>query len=91
MSFRYEIDKDNTVRAWNDATPNENDAPFLLQPDWPNGTAWANKDEAESWVKALIESLENPTSEFLAGDGPDQPLVPRPAAEPAPAEETPAE
>lgn len=75
--YRYEIDKDNAIKVWDNENPNENDAPFLLQPDWPDNTPWANKTEAESWALAFIESLENPESEFVPGESPDRPLKPR--------------
>lgn len=83
MSYRYEVDKDKAVRIWDDANPNEFNAPFILQPNWPDSTAWASKSEAESWAKAFIAALENPESEFIAGDTPSEPLKPRPVEETA--------
>lgn len=63
MTFRYEIDESNTVRAW-DLTPREDgteDIPFLLQPHNPaNGLAWESKEEAETWITEVIHNLENP-------------------------------
>lgn len=79
--YRYEIDSENAVRIWDLENPNEINAPFLFQPDWPNATPWADADEAESWALAVIESLENPESEFLAGETPSEPLKPRPTQE----------
>jgi hypothetical protein len=54
--MRYEIDENNAVHMWNDTQ----DEPFLFQPDWPNGTPWANAEEAENWAKAKIAELEDP-------------------------------
>lgn len=71
MSIRYEATKD-AVKIWF----GETDQPNILQDTWPNGTAWANKAEAESWALAFIESLENPES-LLAGDSPEKPLKAR--------------
>lgn len=79
--FRYEIDKKNAVSVFDDENPIEDGSPFFYQPTWPNNTEWASKAEAEGWVKAFINALENPESEFLAGDGPDAPLKPRKAPE----------
>ena len=36
--YRFEIDTDNAIRIWDNENPNENDAPFMLQPDWPDVT-----------------------------------------------------
>jgi hypothetical protein len=89
-AFRFEIDKKNAIRIWDDSNPNENDAPFFLQPTWPNGTEWASKGEAEEWALTFLESLENPESEFLAGDSPEEPKKVRPIIEDS-AAETPVE
>lgn len=77
MSYRYEIDKKNAISMWDDSNPNPGGEPFLFQPEWPNGTPWASKAEAETWAKAFIETLENAQSEFVAGDSPEEPLKPR--------------
>lgn len=89
--FTYEIDTNNAIKMWDSENPNENDAPFLFQPDWPNGTPWANKKQADAWAKAFIVALDNPESEFIAGDGPDEPVKPRPIVEESAAAETPVE
>lgn len=77
MSYRYEINSLNEVRVWNVGE----EAPFALQPDWPDGTPWASAEEATAWAELYIESLEDPTSEFVPGESPDTPRKPRPAAE----------
>lgn len=72
---KIEIDNLNTVKIWLD----DIDAlePSVLQPTWPDGTKWASKEEAQSWAEALVEANQNPSSEFLPGDTPGQPLRPR--------------
>lgn len=78
MNLHYEIDELNTIRVWNLENPNENNAPFLLQPDWPNATPWADRAEAESWANIFVESLKNPESEFIAGKSRDNHPMKRP-------------
>lgn len=65
--MRYEIDKNNTIRVFNDLE----DFPFALQPNWPDGTPWANREEAEAWAQLLIESMQNNLSEFMPGTSPE--------------------
>jgi hypothetical protein len=72
--MRYEI-VDGAVLIFE----GENEAPFMLQPTWPDGSAWA-EGEAEAWAAQVILSLTDPTSE-LPGDSPDAPTKPRPAPE----------
>lgn len=80
--MRYEITENLEVRAW--ATDAMEDAPpVLFQPHWPDGTAWANRSEAETWVQQWILSNEDPTAD-LAGDSPDAPIRPRPSVEDQP-------
>lgn len=81
--YRYEIDTENAIRVWDEENPNELNAPFLFQPDWPNGTAWADKAEAQAWVELYIESLLNPESELVPGGSPEEPAVARSVATPA--------
>ena len=79
--YRFEIDTHNTIRVWDNENPNENDAPFMLQPDWPDTTPWESADQATEWAEVFIASMVNPESEFLAGDSPDTHPKIRPAAE----------
>jgi len=72
--MRYEIDKNNAVKIYND----DEDFPFAFQPDWPDTTPWANADEAKSWAELLIESIQNPYSEFIPGTSPENHPKPRP-------------
>jgi len=49
--MKYEIDENNAIRIFN----NGETVPFGYQPDWPDGTPWANVDEAKDWAELLIE------------------------------------
>lgn len=80
--YRYQLGKDNAISFYDDENPIEDGSPFFYQPDWPNGAKWASKAEAEAWAKAFIAELQDPKSEFVAGDSPDQPLKPRPIIQP---------
>ena len=66
------------VKIWDLEVSSINDAPNFLQPDWPDGTPWANKEEASSWAEIFIESLKNPYSEFIPGLSPSSHPTPRP-------------
>jgi hypothetical protein len=55
--YRFEIDTDNAIRIWDSETPNEQDAPFMFQPDWPDTTPWASLAEATDWAEVFIASL----------------------------------
>jgi len=81
--YRFEIDTDNAIRIWDNETPNEGDAPFMFQPDFPDATPWADAAQATDWAEVFIVSLENPLSEFVAGNSPDT----HPALRPEPAPE----
>jgi proteasome lid subunit RPN8/RPN11 len=59
-NFKYEIDESNTIRIWDLNNPNENDAPFFLQPEHPDGTAWPSKTDAEQWAVNFINDLLKP-------------------------------
>jgi hypothetical protein len=83
--YKYEIDQENAVKIWDLENPNDLNAPFIFQPDWPDTTPWASKEEAEDWAQVFIESLENPESEFIPGGSPDT----HPAPRPEPVEDTP--
>lgn len=54
-NFSYEIDDNNTVRVWDNDNPNDNGAPFFLQPHFPDGTAWT-AEQAEEWVVNFINN-----------------------------------
>ena len=79
--YRYEIDEQNVVRVWDSENQSEEGLPIFMQPDWPDSTPWANKEEAESWALAFVTSLEDESYEFLPGSGPSEPLIPKPPIE----------
>lgn len=72
--MKYEIDQDNAIRVYKDKA----EKPFCFQPTWPDGTEWANADEAKGWAELLIESAENPETKYLPGLSPDEPKRLRP-------------
>jgi hypothetical protein len=84
--YRFEIDTNNAIRMFDNENPNEGDAPFMFQPDWPDVTPWADEAQATDWAEVFIASLENPESEFVAGNSPDAHPALRPEA---PVEEAP--
>ena len=61
--FKYEIDENNAIRIWNLEIPNENDAPFLFQPNYPDYTPWESKEAAEEWAINEINTMLNPPVE----------------------------
>jgi hypothetical protein len=64
MKYKYEIDQQNTIRVWDLENPNENNAPFLLQPYNPaNGQVWSDQDTAKQWIEAQIEEWNKPPIE----------------------------
>lgn len=65
--MRYELDQNNAVKIFEDAQ----DVPFAYQPQWPNGTKWADVDEAKDWAETLIESKLNPESQYVPGNSPE--------------------
>lgn len=73
MSHKYEILENNTIEVFDNVNPE----PFLRQPSWPDGTEWANKAEAEAWVKQYILWLTTEDGD-MPGNGPDMPVLPRP-------------
>lgn len=54
--MRYEIDDQNHVRVWVE----EQEAPVLFQPHYPNGTAWENREAAETWAAAYVAYVADP-------------------------------
>lgn len=78
MNYKYELGPKHEISVWNLDNPTPENVPHFFQPNWPDGTPWADKAEAENWAKALIELFSNPDCEFEPGPSPDQPLVPKP-------------
>jgi len=81
--YTFTVDNQKIIRIWDTQNPNENDAPFILQPDWPDLTPWASKAQAKNWAEVFISSLVDPESELVAGNSPDT----HPAVRPEPQEE----
>jgi len=79
--YRVEIDTNNTIRIWDNENPNENNAPFMLQPDWPDVSPWENAAQANDWAEVFIASMLDPLSEFVAGNSPDTHPALRPEQE----------
>lgn len=55
--YKHEIDENNVLRVWDNEIPNETGAPFLLQPQHPDGRDWANKEEVEAWLADFIADI----------------------------------
>lgn len=66
MSIKYEILENNTVHVFYD----DSVEPWLSQPTYPNGEPFADKEDAESWARLYIESIENDSAPF-APSGPN--------------------
>lgn len=80
MSHRIELvefeGKPNTVEIFD----GEAAAPFLRQPNWPNGAAWANAGEARDWAEMFIEALVDADAPY-APNGPGEERQPKPTPE----------
>jgi hypothetical protein len=46
-----------------------NEMPFLSQPTWPDGTAWASEAEALAFFDVLVTSFSDESAPIV-GDGP---------------------
>lgn len=76
MSNRIEILENNTVEIFSD----QQDVPFLRQPNWPSGDAWASAEEARGWAEMYVESME-------VAEAPFAPMSPGGERKPKPTEE----
>jgi hypothetical protein len=85
MSINIEIKEGNVVEIFD--TTAEHGLPFLRQPNWPNGAAWADADEARSWAEMYVEAMEVADAPF-APNGPGMERQPKPTAEQIAAMET---
>jgi hypothetical protein len=72
--FRYEVDENLTLRIWDNT--NTHGEPFILQPDWPDGTPWGSIEAASSWAETKIGEFLDENS-VLAGVSPSQPTMAR--------------
>lgn len=76
MSHRIEVLENNTVEIFNDTQ----EAPFIRQPNWPSGDAWASAEESRFWAEKFVEAIENPDAPF-APNGPGLEPIRKPTAE----------
>ena len=76
MTMRYEILENNTVEVFYD----DSTVPSLRQPTYPDGSAFADKVDAESWAKLYVASVEDEAAPF-APNTPGQPGAPKPTPE----------
>jgi hypothetical protein len=73
--MRYEIDENDgfAIRILHNGA----ELPVIFQPDWPDGTPWASKEEASAWAELKIGEFDiNHT--IRAGSSPSEPSKPRP-------------
>ncbi len=81
--YTFEVDDNNAVRIFREGQ----EAPVIFQPDWPNGTPWADKAEATSWAELYVRSFEDAEVAELPGDSPEEPTRARPEAPEVPVAE----
>lgn len=72
--FSYTLDGSNTVKIFLD-TQSE---PVIIQPNWPNGTAWASAAEADYWAELCISAMTDPSAPY-APAGPGMEPQPKPS------------
>lgn len=67
MHLSYTVDNTNfAIRIYSDIQIE----PIIYQPDWPNGSPWSSKQEAETWAGLCILSIEDPNAPYApAGPG----------------------
>lgn len=73
--MRYEIE-DGAIKVF---LNEDQEAPHLFQPHWPNGDAW-EEGEAEAWAEQYILSIQDEEAD-LPGPSRETPTVKRPTAE----------
>tara|TARA_R110001606_G_scaffold19274_2_gene70994 strand:- start:176 stop:496 length:321 start_codon:yes stop_codon:yes gene_type:complete len=76
MKYEINADKSFELRIW---LEDETKQPTIIQPHWPDGTAWANYEEAEGWAEATLAQFTDPAIKFIAGSSPAEPLQELPA------------
>lgn len=74
-NYEFEVNENFELYIFNKDQQSE---PIIFQPCWPNGSIWNGKEEAEDWALAYIKSATDNSFEFIPGDGPDNPLLPKP-------------
>lgn len=69
--MRYEINSNNAVLIYSD-TQTE---PVIFQPHYPNGDAFADAADAESWAQAKVaefDDIDAPCAPNFAGEAPQK-------------------
>lgn len=61
--YRYTIDN-NAISVWN-IEHTWQPEPFLLQPERPDGTPWANEAEAQQWIESLLNGWIQSEKELI--------------------------
>ncbi len=59
--FKYEVDELLNLRIWDTNDKNSEGAPFIYQPNRPDGINWESAEEAESWAVEFINDRLNPS------------------------------
>ena len=66
MRYTVTILDNNTIEVFDNENPNENGAPFLRQDIHPDGRAWEDRTEAQTWIDDLIIEWDKPVEEIPA-------------------------
>jgi hypothetical protein len=67
MNLTYTINE-NPLEVYIFSSGNE--TPIIYQPNWPNGEAWSDTNEASSWAQACILSIVDQEAPYApAGPG----------------------
>ncbi len=74
--MRHEINELNEIRVYADGE----DVPFLFQPDYPDTTPFADRADAEEWLRLYLLSLTDENAPYA-------PSSPGVAGEPKPTKE----
>lgn len=53
-NFRYVVTDKNEVFVWNEDYPNPDGSPCLVQPRYPGGEEWIDRDDAIAWAESYI-------------------------------------
>lgn len=77
MNIKYEIEKEtNAVKVFYD----ESTVPSLYQPHYPDGTPWADVDDATAWAELYVASVVDESAPY-APNSPGIPGEPKPTPE----------
>ena len=59
MALEYTVDENNVVKIFE-----KDKLGSITQPNWPDGDAWIDVDEAANWAKLYIASIEDENAPF---------------------------